>query len=611
LITAERVEQQLRAASNVAYELGSIARMSNPEVSLEDKKTIIDQKVNTYGYSRGDLLDMSGVSVFDGLSYAEQKFFQKASQGETYITAPALNSKNGKTEVIIAAPLWENGIPNGKVCGVVYLVPDEMALDNIVAQIKVSRHGSAYMLDSEGYTIAHANHDAVVNRENTGLDAQSNFSLRKLASIEAKMAAGETGFETYWYGGKNKFLAYAPVGGTDGWSVGVNAPVSDFMAATVISIIVTIFMICGGLLVAIRIVQRIADFIAGPIQQCSTRIELLAEGDLHTEIPVVNREDETGMLATATGKIVNSMNDIIQDITYLLNEMSQGNFNIHTRAEKSYIGDFSQIIVSIQEISSKLSEAMAQIREAAEQVSLGAAQLAEGAQSLAEGATDQASSVEELSATVTDVTEQVIQNAESAMQAGKNAQAMKVEVEDSIGQMSKMTEAMNRISDTSKQIGNIIQSIEDIAKQTNLLSLNAAIEAARAGEAGKGFAVVADEISGLANQSAQAVVNTRKLIESSLDEVARGSNVAETTAEAIARVAADLRQMVEITQSAGEESMRQADEMRQLDAGIEQISSVVQSNSATAEETSATSEELSAQASTLNQLVEKFRLKEE
>lgn len=180
--------------------------------------------------------------------------------------------------------------------------------------------------------------------------------------------------------------------------------------------------------------------------------------------------------------------------------------------------------------------------------------------------------------------------------------------EKSKDELNALTEAMERISTTSREIQNIIGAIEDIASQTNLLSLNASIEAARAGEAGKGFAVVADQIGKLAADSAQSAVNTRELIEKALQEVDNGNEITGKTVAALNEILEMMAGFADAAKQSNETSKSQAQMLQQIEQGIEQISSVVQSNSASAQETSATSEELSAQAETLKELVSKFQL---
>jgi len=243
-------------------------------------------------------------------------------------------------------------------------------------------------------------------------------------------------------------------------------------------------------------------------------------------------------------------------------------------------------------------------------VSAGSVNLAEGAQALAEGATDQAASIEEMQATMSELTSGLERCAVDMNSTYDKAKDCAVSAEKSQSEMKSMVATMERINETSRKIESIIGEIEDIASQTNLLSLNAAIEAARAGDAGRGFAVVADQIRNLAEQSAQSAINTRELIEGSVNEINEGSIVALKTAEVLESVVVSVKDIADLSKELSEDIKLQVESIEQADEGINRISEIVQSNSATAEESSATSEELSAQAISMDELVAKFQLRE-
>lgn len=608
VVAADRVSYELQVYQLIAGDTGNISRLSDPEVSLDEKKTLLQQKVDANGFQRYNLLDTQGRSLIDGANYSDRAYFKAAMQGETYVSEPLISSVTGEMTIIVAAPVWQDGVEGSSIAGVVYFVPQETFLNDIVTSLRVSEGGSAYMLDATGITIAHRNLENVRSQENTIQNAKSDPSLAALADIETDMIAGGTGFSQYKYGGEKKFTAYAPIPNTNGWSIAINAPTSDFTGPAIQGIIATIVLLVVAIVAASIVAVKLALGIGGAIKACSSRLQLLSQGDLESPVPDFNRNDEVGELVSCTKIIVTALSAILKDIDHLLSQMGEGNFVVDSQVSDLYIGDFAPLLVSMRRIKSKLSDALSQIHTSSDQIAAGASQVSDGAQALAQGATEQASAVQELASTVHDISQNVSETAEVSKMSQSRAEEAGGQVTQSNEMMVQMTAAMEEITEFSMQIGHIITTIEDIAFQTNILALNAAVEAARAGAAGKGFAVVADEVRSLASKSDQAAKATKELIESSVRSVQNGNVI-------VANVTDSLQKTTELAGLAVGDMVRVAEMVNtiatavaQVTVGLDQIAAVVQTNSATSEQSAAASEELSSQAQLLNDLAGQFRL---
>lgn len=609
-IAAQRVEWELMSYRNISSEVGAIPEMADPGVSVSYKTEILNERVKEYDFERGNIIGADGKSLLDGTDYSEREYFKEAMKGNSCISEPLVSKITGKLTIIVSAPLWKDGIVGGESIGAVYFVPHEEFLNDIMRDIKTSENTIAYMIDKDGNTIADVDTEVVISGENVEELAKTQPKLyAECAKMHEAARNGEKGIINYKYKGERCFSAYTSVENTDGWSIIVETPNDDVLGETKTSILITLVIMVLAIILSTLTAKALGARIGKPVVACTERIEKLAMGDLTSAVEIVNTNDEMEILSKATKKTVDALNKMIEDISYMLTEMSEGNFNVDSRNRQYYIGDFEVLLKSVDTINNKLSDTLSQINTAAEQVSGGADQIAAGAQALSQGATEQAASSEELSATLHDISEHVTDNSKNCDHARDLVDATMNNVLEANEKMDNLSQAMNEINETSDKIGKIIKVIENISFQTNILALNAAVEAATAGEAGKGFAVVAEEVRSLAEKSSEAAQSTATLIAQSVDAVKNGVEITTETAEAINNVKTQATEVDEIVGKIADASDKQAVMLAQATDGIEQISVVVQTNSATAEESAAASEELSGQSAMLKDLVHKFKLK--
>lgn len=546
-------------------------------------------------------MDASGFSS-TGYSYAEEDYFQQCRATMKPYLSDIMN--DGQRMIfLLEVPI----ITNGRFDGVVYGGISADFLTDIVVNLAIGSDGVAYVLDRSGNVIGHRESSLVEEGSNMIEMAKTDASVADVAEVNQRMIQGETGFGTYRFYGDNKFVGFAPIDGNQDWSIAIETSQREFKSTLDRSILFTILVVILVVIASFPVAVKMAKSISNPIRACVTRLGQLAEGDLQTPTPVVSSQDETAELTKALETTVHRLNDVVQDVSHHLGKMAQGDFR--EGITRTYWGDFVAIEKSIRAIHGSLQNTLLQISQSAGTVASSAVQVSNGAHSLSQGAMEQASAVQELSATVGSIAENARQTAAAAAEAGHFVNQAGAQLGVSVDYVRELNSAMEKISEYSEKIGMIIETIENIAFQTNILALNAAIEAARAGSVGKGFAVVADEVRSLAAKSDEAAKATKDLIEGSIAAVTEGSRVVSDVTASLDKtnsIAGSVTTKMTIMVEAVE---NQTTAIAQVTEGIDQISSVVQATSATSEESAATSQELSDQSLLMNNLVHKFQLK--
>ena len=370
--------------------------------------------------------------------------------------------------------------------------------------------------------------------------------------------------------------------------------------------IIAVVVAAAILVVALTVVLTKA--IVTPIIQIKDSMNLIANGLLKEADGTITyrSKDELGVLAHAARKVIRFFQDVLPSISDVCRNYGNGNFNCTCENYDSYVGETSEIRDSLMYIRDNLSAALSNVDQASDQLLSGTEEVSSGAQALAQGATQQAASIQELSENIASISESIKANSSDAAEASDKANAAGAAVQEVNAMMSELVRAMNEINEFSSETKKIVKTIEDIAFQTNILSLNAAVEAARAGAAGKGFAVVAEEVRNLAGKSAEAAQNTTRIIESTVNSIVSGNKLCAEVAEKMNKVGETAGKVTAINNKIADSSKKAADSIVKVTIGVDQISNVVQNNSATSEQSA--SEELSGQANMLKQLVKSFSL---
>ncbi len=377
--------------------------------------------------------------------------------------------------------------------------------------------------------------------------------------------------------------------------------------------IVQLVVQAAYILVFVYIVRKVQNTITfsksellEPIIEVSNQMEVLANGKFDVPLDLEADDSEVGKMVYAIKSMKMNLSHIINEISDVLGQMGQGNYHVEIKQE--YVGEFVLIKESLLKIVADTTKTLNTIRNVAREIDGGAQQLAQASIDLADGCTVQANQVKDVAEEIDEMAKNVEKNAAEAEETVEISTKAGVLLQEGNARMQELKEAISEISNCSEKIGTIIGTIEDIASQTNLLSLNASIEAARAGEAGRGFAVVAEQVKNLAEESTKAAGQTTKLIETTIAAVEKGITIADLAAQNMNEVMIGAKASTDKMMQMAETLKSEADIMARIDSSISQVAAIVDNNSATSEETAAVSEQQSAQVETMVQLMEEFKL---
>ncbi|MFI3249461.1 MAG: methyl-accepting chemotaxis protein [Eubacteriales bacterium] len=546
---------------------------------------IFDLEQDGYLMHDGDYSD-------DSFSFAEWDYYAPINTKQAYVTDPYFDTEIDEMLMSVCYPVFSD---QGEILGITLVDISAEFIAELIISSDFGKTGNSVVVDSNNSILGHDDPTKI----------GSDFSVLGISGTEISQEMSNPSGELaeFSLNGVNRIGTVAQVG-EYGWTILTGLDRAEFKEKSNLIRVVLACLLLASTVVTVVIAAITVAVSLKPLEYVKEAMNQLKQGHIHYEFDY-NSNDEIGELAENLRYTMAHLAQYIDEIHRMLHSCGGGDFTVTSDME--FIGDFSDIKKAIEEFKDMISMAINGIKATVQQVSVGSDYVATGAQDLAEGSSKQSAAILVLNQNLTDVSNRIEENAEHVDKVNQVAHSATTELDASNQKMADMLRSMEEITKTNEAIQNVVDTIEDVAFQTNILALNAAIEAARAGSAGRGFAVVADEVRKLSITTSEAVEETITLIENSTVAVKLGGKLADDTALSLKQVTEDITQFISTLEEITESSAEQAVAIKKVHEGVEDISTVMQTNSEISEESAATSEELSGQASVMRDTIENFK----
>ncbi len=603
-ISAQAITNKLNMYETAVNEAASNEIFQSESFNSEEAVAYLEEVKERNGFLRIGYTDENGVNQL-GSDFSERQYFKDCRETMATVTSDPYVSKdgNGALSVLFCAPI----VREEKFCGIVYGAGDAKLFTDIISEVLVGEDGSNFIIDSTGTFIAHNDLAYASELRNYITEAEEDPSLSDRAAVIAEMLENKTGSLIYIdESGTKRIACYVPVKKGSSWVLAVTVSYFEFIRKQMIGIGVLAVCAAAVIIVSIALIMKASSHIVKPVCDCTKRIELLADGDLRSDMEAVGGNDETAVLVESTRRNIRHLNSMIRHISESLEKMAAGDFTHET--EGKFRGDFEPIKASLDNIMQSLRAVLVDIDKAAASMSEISSQVVDTSCRLTDGVNNQTVLMNEINDTFVSMKESIKMNADNTANVLDLASRTKADVKLSGEQMEQLLQAMREMSDLSGEIGSINDVISDIAFQTHILALNASIEAAGAGAAGRGFSIVADEVGMLASKCAESASKTTSLIERTVNAVRSGTELAERVAQSFGVVSENTTEVEKHIADISASSEEQSSCIDSVSDKMDIISSVVRSTALSADKSAQISEKLEGEAEHLKKLVGSFTL---